>query len=167
MPYRPELAGDGPRKTYPEEIVWQKICKWCAFQERSQLEVRDKLIGYGLNARSADTMIIRLIDERFLSEERFAIAYAGGKFRQLGWGRIRIRSALKLKGVSEACIRIALRAISESEYNRKLCEVISKRSRQEREKDPRKRNWKLASYAMSRGFEPDLVNDCIREQQGD
>lgn len=167
MPYPTELSGSGPRKTYPEEIVWQKICKWCAFQERSQQEVRDKLGGYGLDVRSADAMIVRLIDERFLSEERFAVAYAGGKFRQLGWGRIRIRSALKAKGVSEACIRIALRAISEADYTRKLREVIAKRSRQEREKDPRKRNWKLVSYAISRGFEPDLVNECIREQQDD
>ncbi|MFM9056148.1 MAG: regulatory protein RecX [Bacteroidota bacterium] len=167
MPYRPEFAGNGPRKSYPEDIVWQKICKWCAFQERSQQEVRDKIGGFGLDSRAADAMIVRLIEERFLSEERFAVAYAGGKFRQLGWGRIRIRSALKTKGVSESCIRIALGAIPEAEYVRKLREVIAKRSRQEREKDPRKRNWKLASYAMSRGFEPDLVNDCIREQPDD
>jgi regulatory protein len=166
MPYPAEELQDGRRKSYPEGIVWQKICKWCAFQERSQQEVREKLFAYGLDSNTLDNMLVRLIGDGFVNEERFAIAFAGGKFRQLGWGRVRIRYALKSKGVSEACIRTALSKINDEEYLRKLKELIQKRAKQEREKDVRKRNWKLASYAISRGYEPDVVSQGIKELQG-
>lgn len=158
---------DGPRRRFPEEIVWQKICAWCAFQERSQQEVRDKLFGYGLHSFKVEEMIVRLLSDNFLSEQRFATAFAGGKFRQLGWGRIRIRSALKLKKVSDACIRAALASIDEDEYRNRLKQIIQKRAKAEKEKDPRKRRWKLSSYAISRGFESGLVAELIGESGDD
>jgi regulatory protein len=158
---------DGPRKRYPEEIVWQKICAWCAFQERSQQEVRDKLFAYGLSPAKVEEMIVRLLSDNFLSEQRFAIAFAGGKFRQLGWGRIRIRSALKLKKVSDACIRIALSSIDEDEYRKRLKQIIRKRGSAEKEKDPRKLRWKLGAYAISRGFESGLVSEVLGESEED
>lgn len=158
-----EQLPDGPRKRYPEDIVWQKICAWCAFQERSQQEVRDKLFTYGVPASKVEEMIVRLLSENFLSEQRFAIAFAGGKFRQLGWGRIRIRSALKLKKVSDGCIRAALATINEDEYRNRSKQLIQKRAKAEKEKDPRKRRWKLSAYAISRGFESGLVAELLGE----
>lgn len=162
-----EQLPDGPRKRFPEDIVWHKIGAWCAFQERSQQEVRDKLFGYGLSPDKVEEMIVRLLSENFLSEQRFAIAFAGGKFRQLGWGRIRIRSALKMKRVSDACIRTALASIDEDEYRNRLKQIIRKREKSEKEKDVRKRRWKLSAYAISRGFESGLVSELLGENGDD
>lgn len=150
-------------RDFPEEIVWQKICKWCAFQERSQQEVRDKLYDYGLKPTAVEDMISKLITDNFLNEERFAIAFAGGKFRQLGWGKVRIRSALKMKRVSEYCIRKALSVISDSDYHAMLEKVIEKRKKSVKEKDPFKRTYKLMSYAISRGYEPDIVHEFLNQ----
>ena len=152
------------RKKYSAEIAWQKICKWCAFQERSQQEVRDKLYDYGLHSGELEPMISRLVTENFLNEERFAIAYAGGKFRQLGWGKVKIKGALKQKKVSDYCIRKALATISDKDYFAQLEKVIAKRNKEVKEKLPLKRNYKLAQYAISRGFEPELVWEIIRNE---
>ncbi len=41
----------------------------------------------GLNPSQVDELLAYLITEGFLNEERFAKAFAGGKFRIKKWGR--------------------------------------------------------------------------------
>ncbi len=145
------------KKKYSPEQAWSKALKWCAYQERSQQDVRDKLYDYGLHEREVEELISRLIQEGFLNEERFAIAFAGGKFRILGWGKVKIKLALKQKRVSDYCIKKALSQIDDTAYIEKLKKVVLKRSKEIKEKDTFKRNYKLAQYALSRGFEQDIV----------
>lgn len=152
------------RRRYGKDIAFQKICRWCAFQERSQQEVRDKLYSFGLHERDVEEVIARLISENFINEERFAVSYAGGKFRQLGWGRIKIKTALQLKKVSAYCIRKALSSIGDDEYAQKLQQVLRKRAGEEKEKNPLLRNHRIARFAVSRGFEPDLVWEVLQLQ---
>ena len=82
-----------PDKAYP------KALKYCAYQERSQQEVRDKLYSWGLHRNEVENIIVDLISEGYLKEERFAIAFSGGKFRMKKWGKIKIKLALKAKKV--------------------------------------------------------------------
>lgn len=152
------------KKNYTAEIAWLKIARWCAYQERSQQEVRDKLFDYGLHSKDVELLISRLIGDNFLSEERFAIAFAGGKFRQLGWGRVKIKAGLKQKKVSDYCLQRGLSEISEKEYTAMLEKVIAKRARDEKEKNPMKRMYKLAQYAISRGYEPELVWEMLKAE---
>ncbi len=156
--------GEKRKKIYTPDTAWLKIARWCAYQERSQQEVRDKLYDYGLHSKDVELLISRLIGDNFLNEERFAIAFAGGKFRQLGWGKIKIKLALKQKKVSDYCLRKGLSSINEKEYVTMLQKVLAKRAREEKEKNPLKRNYKLAQYAISRGYESDLVWDILRAE---
>ncbi len=151
------------KKKYSPEQAWSKALKWCAYQERSQQDVRDKLYDYGLHEREVEELISRLIQEGFLNEERFAIAFAGGKFRILGWGKVKIKLALKQKRVSDYCIKKALSQIDDTAYIEKLKKVVLKRSKEIKEKDTFKRNYKLAQYALSRGFEQDIVWSIVGE----
>jgi regulatory protein len=151
------------KKKYSPEQAWSKALKWCAYQERSQQDVRDKLYDYGLHEREVEELISRLIQEGFLNEERFAIAFAGGKFRILGWGKVKIKLALKQKRVSDYCIKKALSQIDDKAYIEKLKKVVLKRSKEIKEKDTFKRNYKLAQYALSRGFEQDIVWSIVGE----
>lgn len=93
-----------------------KIKHYCAYQERSHKEVKEKLFSFGLYKTEVETLIVQLIEENYLNEERFAIAYAGGKFRIKLWGRQKIKYALKQKQVSDYCIKKALMAIDNDEY---------------------------------------------------
>jgi regulatory protein len=150
-----------PKQFTPEQAL-AKARKYCAYQERSQQEVRSKLKEWGLWKNDTEQIIISLLEEGYLKEERFARAFAGGKFRIKKWGRGRIRQALKEKQVSEPLIRQALSEIDEKEYLKTLRDVIRLREKKEKEKQPYKRINKIASYVISRGFEPELVWDQLR-----
>ena len=131
--------------------------KYCAYQERSQQEVRDKLYSFGLHKKEVENIIAELITSGFLKEERFAIAFAGGKFRTKGWGKIKIRQALVQKRVSETLIRQVQKGIDEQDYMKELKKIIAEKSKKINEKNPLKKNYKVAQYAISRGFEAELV----------
>jgi regulatory protein len=139
------------------EKILNKVRKYCAYQERCQQEVRDKLYDEGLHKADVEAGIALLISEGFINEERFAIAYAGGKFRIKQWGKVKIRLALKSKKVSDYCIRKSLSAISDEDYLRTLKKLKAQQESKVKIKDERIRRYKIAQHLASRGFEQDLV----------
>jgi len=139
----------------------RKAEAYCAYQERSQQEVRDKLYGWGLHASEVESLIADLIAENFLNEERFALAFAAGHFRMKGWGRYRIKQGLVQKSVSPPLVRAALASLDEQEYKEKLEAVLQKKSRLLKEADPLKRKNKLYRYALHKGYESELILDLL------
>lgn len=115
------------KKILTKEQALQKLKQYCAYQERCHREVKEKLYALGVWKRDHDEIIATLIEENYLNEERFAIAYAGGKFRIKGWGRIKIKYELKQKQVSEYCIKKALKQIDESDYIAKLTKLATEK----------------------------------------
>lgn len=138
-----------------------KLQSWCAYQERSQQEVRDKLYELGLWPEAVENIIAKLIEDNFLNEERFAMAFAHGKFAIKKWGKIKIRMELKQKRVSDYCLKKALAQIDDTEYLNTLKKLIATKRRSISEKNPLKLKYKLASYALSKGYEKDLVFDVL------
>lgn len=138
-----------------------KLQSWCAYQERSQQEVRDKLYELGLWTEAVENIIAKLIEDNFLNEERFAMAFAHGKFAIKKWGKIKIRMELKQKRVSDYCLKKALAQIDDTEYLDTLKKLIATKRRSINEKNPLKLKYKLASYALSKGYEKDLVFDVL------
>ncbi len=149
------------RKRLSPEQALLRIRKYCAYQERSQQEVRNKLFEWGLRNDDVESMIVDLIEDNFLKEERFASAFTGGKFRQKKWGRVKIKRALQDKKVSEPLIKKALSEIAEKEYLKTLKEVIRHREKMVKETNTFKRKHKIATYAIQRGYEPELVWNLI------
>src|SRR5688500_6130993 len=101
------------KKRLTPEQAFQKIKQYCAYQERSHAEVKEKLYSFSLFKSDVESLISRLIEEDYLNEERFAKMFAGGKFRMKHWGRVKIRYELKQKQVSEYNIKKALQEIAE------------------------------------------------------
>ncbi|MFI5137390.1 MAG: regulatory protein RecX [Sphingobacteriales bacterium] len=150
-------------KVTDEKAANAKAENYCAYQDRSQQEVRDKLYEWGLHKTAVENIISNLIGSNFLNEERFSKAYAMGKFRQKGWGRLKIKQGLKFKQVPDVLIKKALQTIPGDEYIRMLEKVLTKKNSVLNEKDPYKRKYKLQQYAMGRGYENDLIADVLRE----
>jgi len=150
-------------KITDEKIALSKAEHYCAYQDRSQQEVRDKLYEWGLHQNAVENLIVQLIGGNFLNEERFANAYARGKFNQKGWGKNKIKQGLKFKKVSDALIKKALNSINGDDYLLMLGKVIQKKAALLTEKDPYKRKYKLHQYALSRGYENDLITDVLKE----
>lgn len=135
---------------------------WCAYQERSQQEVRNKLYEWGLTSTEVEEVISDLIATNFLSEERFAMAYVSGKVNIKKWGKIKIKQGLKLKKVPEKLIQKALNNIDGDKYLANLASVALKKSAVLSEKDPIKRKYKLVVYLQGKGFENDLIFDVLK-----
>lgn len=137
--------------------------QYCAYQERCHREVKEKLYALGVWKRDHDEIIATLIEENYLNEERFAIAYAGGKFRIKGWGRVKIKYELKQKRVSEYCIKKALKQIDESNYIDKLTKLAIEKYQSLKGEQYLIRKKKTIDYLVGRGFELDLINFVISE----
>ncbi|MTI20611.1 RecX family transcriptional regulator, partial [Fulvivirga sp. RKSG066] len=105
-----------------------KLARYCAYQERSQVQVRQKLYELGLYSDEVEEVIVKLITDDFVNEERFARSYAGGKFRLKKWGRIKILEGLKQHQISNYCVKKAMAEIDDSDYMQTLCEIIDKKS---------------------------------------
>lgn len=134
---------------------------FCAYQERSQQEIRDKLYKWGQYPADVENIIVDLITDNFLNEERFTLAYTSGKFKIKQWGKIKIAHGLKFKRIPPRLVNEALNTIDPDEYFHTLTQIIEKKARVLSEKEPYKRKMKLAQYAISRGFEKDLIFDIL------
>lgn len=150
------------KKRLSVSVARQKIYRYCAYQERAHSEVRDKLYAYGLYKDEVDEILSHLITENFLNEERFARAFAGGKFRLMKWGRMKIVQALEARGLTPNCIKLGLKEIEEDRYVQTLTELVEKKSQQTAETDSFVRRDKVARFAIQRGFEPELVWRVIK-----
>jgi regulatory protein len=141
----------------------QKAKHYCAYQERCHSEVRDKLYTFGLHRSQVEQLLTQLIEEDYLNEERFAIAYAGGKFRIKNWGKEKIKYALKQKQVSEYCIKKALTSIPASDYNKTFASVANKKiATLKSEKNIFIKKKKLKDYLQQKGFEITVISDYLK-----
>lgn len=151
------------KKLSPPEAL-AKMYRYCAYQERSHQEVKNKLFELGLRQNEGDEIVSRLITEGFLNEERFAKAFAGGKFRMKKWGRLKIMNELEAKGLTKNCIKSGLKEIDEDDYRKTLTALLTKKSLDLDENNQFVKKDKLSKYAIQKGFEPDLVWSIIKAE---
>jgi regulatory protein len=148
-----------------KEQALQKLRHYCAYQERCHAEVKEKLYSFGLRKQMVEESIAQLIEEDYLNEERFAIQFAGGKFRMKQWGRVKIKHALKQKQVSTYCINKAMKELDGEDYEKTLHKLA-------------KQKWdtikgegvngfvkmsKTTDYLLQKGFEAELVRMAVDE----
>lgn len=149
-------------KNIGTEKAWQKIKHYCAYQERSHTETREKLYSFGLYKQEVEALLSRLIEENYLNEERYAIAFAGGKFRMKQWGRVKIKYELQQKRVSAYCIKKALAAIETPDYEACLQKLAkAKLAALKSEKNIFVKKTKLRNYLLQKGFEANLVMEIV------
>ena len=151
-----------PKKKLTPNQAMLKAQATCAYQERCQQEMRDKLYDWGLHSIEVENIIAQLITDNFLNEERFAIAFAGGKFRIKKWGRVKIKLELKKRKISDYCIRKALQQIDDRDYLRTIRELIAKKGKEIKGGKEHIRNYKIARFVASRGFEQDVVWEVMK-----
>ena len=149
------------KKALTPEQTLQKLRHYCAYQERSHQEVRDKLFQLGCPSRKQDELISTLIEEDYLNEERFAIAFAGGKWRVKRWGRVRIKYELQQRKVSAYCIRKAMAEIEDEDYLKTLDRLASDKYESLKKDQYIIRKKKTADYLLAKGFEPELIRAAV------
>ena len=152
------------RQTLTKEQALQKARHYCSYQERCHSEVKEKLYSLGLWKKEVEESLSTLIEEDYLNEQRFAIRFAGGRFRLKQWGKTRIRYEMKQKKVSDYCIQKALAAIDPEDYERTLDKLAAaKWTSLKGEKNIFNKKRKLQDYLLQKGYEGDLVSQAIRK----
>lgn len=154
---------DKPKKYWSLQEAKIKIAAYCAYQDRCQMEVRNKLYEKGVYGDKAEDLIAEMISEGFLNEERFAQSFVRGKYRLKKWGRNRIQLELKQKQVSPYCIKSGLKEIDPEEYWEILIRETEKKYYSIKEQDEFKKRYKTTQYLMGRGFEMDLIQSALEE----
>jgi regulatory protein len=146
-----------------DEEILNKILRYCHYQERCHLEVRTKLFSLGVRKNDLEIIIAQLIEEGSLNEERFAKAFARGKFRLKKWGRAKISSELKRRQVSQFCISKAMKEIDEGAYRDALKKLYNaKWMSLKDEKNKFIKLRKTRDHLLQKGYESKLINEVLK-----
>lgn len=146
-----------------------KIRHYCAYQERTHQEVKEKLYSFGLRKMDVEEILAGLIEDNYLNEERFALMFAGGKFRMKKWGRVKIKYALQQKQVSTYNIKQALLGISEEDYVKTATSLATDKWNTITDENSYTRQAKVRQYLMQKGYETSVIQqamqglDCSKE----
>lgn len=151
-----------PNKVFSPKEAKLKAASYCAYQERTQQQVRDKLYSYGLWEDAVEEILTALILDNFINEERFAKSFVSGKFRIKKWGRRKILMRLKQFNLSPYCVKKGMEEIDPEEYQQTLEGLIVKKVAVMTETDVFKRNGKIARYLVGKGYEDGLIWETIK-----
>jgi regulatory protein len=151
------------KEVYSVKEAINKIENFCAYQERCHEEVVQKLRSMKMDSEEIDTIMVHLIGDNFLNEERFACSFARGKHRIKHWGKIRIVNELKSKKITQTLINIALKEISPEEYATTFHTLAEKNWESIRETNLMKKRKKFCDYMLRRGFESNLIFEKVKE----
>jgi len=138
-----------------------KAGNYCAYQDRTQQEVRDKLYELGLYRDEVEDVLTELIMEDFVNEERYATSFARGKFNLKRWGRIKITYELKRRKISPYCIKQAMLEIPDEEYDKTIENLIDKKKTSYSGTEY-EINSKTAKFLINKGFEAELVWEKLK-----
>ncbi|AQS94771.1 recombinase RecX [Polaribacter sp. BM10] len=151
------------KKSFTVEEIKRKIEQYCVYQDRCHKEVEQKMRDYNLIPEARELILLSLMKDNFLNEERFAKSFARGKFRIKNWGKQRIVRELKFKDISAYNIKTALKEIDEEEYIETIYRITENRNAVISESDIYKRKNKLIGFLMRKGFENELIFKVVNE----
>ena len=140
-----------------------KLEYYCSYQERCHQEVVQKSYDIGMKSDEVNAVVVHLLQNNFLNEERFARSFARGKHRIKLWGKIRIVNELKQRQISAPNIKCALTEISDEEYQDTLDKLAEKHWNSLTERKGQKKNKKFCDYLLRRGWESNLVYEKLKE----
>lgn len=144
-------------------MAYPKIKHYCGYSERCHYEVREKLFGMGLLKKDVELLLSRLIEEDYLNEERYAMQFAGGHFRQRKWGKTKIIYELRQKRVSEQNIKRALKEIGEDDYLQTLQKLAQTKWKSLKGEQYLVREAKTNAFLQQKGYEWPVIQKIISQ----
>lgn len=150
-------------KVYTLEQALAKLQKYCAYQDRCHMDVAHKLKSMNMIPQATEQIIMTLIQEDYLNEERFAMAFVRGKFKIKKWGKVRLKTELKKRHISNYLIDKALSQISESDYLMAFEKLANKKAENLLASSKTPDQKKLIDYLMYRGWESHIIYDKVKQ----
>lgn len=153
LPYIREVE----KKSFTVDEIREKMAAYCVYQDRCYFEIEQKLNTFFLIPEARDEILLYLMRENFVNEERFARSFARGKFYQKHWGRVKIRQELKKRNINERLIQSAMEEISDTDYHETAEKLIAKKSPTLKDKNPFVKKQKIIRFMLQKGFEYDVI----------
>ena len=151
------------KKSYSINEAQKLLETYCAYQDRSHKDVKDKLKSINIIPVGIDQIISDLIQDNYLNENRFAKSFARGKFRIKNWGKKRIIFQLKYNHqVSDYNIKNAIKEIDEDDYINTFLKLSQKIWESTNGSETLTRKRKYISALKYRGWEEGLIFDQLR-----
>lgn len=144
----------------------QKLQRYCAYQDRCHMEVRNKLIALGVYGDDMENVITDLIQENFLNEERYARSYVRGKVRIKKWGRFKIRQHLKHKQISDYCIKKGMEELDEELYEQNILTLMTKYQMEHSRLEPYLFRKKFLDFMHRKGYSYEESAGCLTDLEG-
>jgi len=148
-------------KIYTVSEAKKALEHYCAYQERCHLDIEKKLNAMRMIPSAQELIILHLIKENYLNEERFAVAFARGKFLIKKYGKVRIANSLKQKQISAYLIKKALKEIDETQYIKTLKNLINKKLATIKETNSFKKRKKIIEFLLRKGYEFELIKQYL------
>ena len=149
------------KKPITEQEALQKLSALCARAEHSSGEMLEKMRRWQLSEDARERVLDRLIDEKFVDDERFARLFVREKIRFDRWGRRKIEQALYQKGVASDISRRVLNEVDDEAYVAELKKLIAAKRRSVQAESDYEMRAKLTKYALGRGFGYNVIRQCI------
>ena len=150
-------------ENYTFEEIKHKLEYYCSYQDRCHKEVEQKLNSFTLITALKEKVIVHLIENNFINEERFAKSFARGKHNYKGWGKNRIVNELKFRNISSRIIETALKEIPEATYLENFHALAEKNWEIIKEPKGQKRNKKFVDFLLRKGYETSLIYEKLNE----
>ena len=87
------------KKEITEQEAYLQLAALCAQAEHCQQEMRDKMKHWEMDPEIQDRVIARLVNERYIDDERYARAFVKDKIRYNKWGRRKVQQGLGMKHI--------------------------------------------------------------------
>lgn len=140
------------------------MADYCVYQDRCHWEVENKMREFQLIPEARDEILIYLIQNNFLNEERFTRSFVRGKFNQKKWGKTKIQSALLARKVPINLIEKSFDEIDFQEYLSTLESLATKKWDIIQGDTIWEKRKKLQSYLIQKGYEWHLVKEILQEK---
>lgn len=158
LPNTPKIKRN---KTADEALT--SLMRLCARAERSSGDALRLMQNWGVNKNEQQEVLQRLIKERFIDDRRYAEVFVREKCNLSAWGRYKIQSALKRKGIASDIIAEALAELNPTDNKKRLQDRLQTKIKHIKYDTAYQLKTKLIRYALSLGFEMDEVMDCVNE----
>jgi regulatory protein len=132
-----------------------KMRKWCSIRERCVYDVRAKLLKAEISETESQQVIARLIEEDFMSENRFLESYIRTHIEFKGWGPHKVASGLKIKGFDSSTAWNAVNSWNQKDFEHALGRLLNRKADEWHENRER-----VIRFLISRGYR---MEDILRQ----
>lgn len=146
----------------PDQTIYEKLTRYCAYQERCELDIYQKLRRLKEGIDEAPAYIRQLKEENYLNENRFIKAFVSGHLRKR-WGKVKIKNALTRKGIEPALVQKYLSSIEDEDYHTQLVKTATLKLKSIKAETNREKKIKLMRFLLGKGYESDHVSDVVKQ----